>query len=132
MARILLIDDDDAVREVLRLMLAHLGHSIVEARDGEEGLDLFLPAAPDLVMTDLIMPGMGGLEVVQRLRKQRPDLKILAMSGGGPPGSRSCLLAATAAGASAVLAKPFMFDGLAEVIRNLLPAAAAGNGAVAG
>lgn len=132
MARILLIDDDDAVREMLRLMLLQLGHSIVEAKDGQEGLDLFHPADPDLVMTDLVMPGMGGLEVVQRLRSQRPDLKILAMSGGGPPGSGSCLKAATAAGASAVLAKPFPYDGLAAALRNLLPAAAAGSGALAG
>lgn len=132
MARILLIDDDDAVREILRLMLSQLGHSIVEARNGQEGLDLFHPAAHDLVMTDLIMPGMGGIEVVQRLRKHQPGLKILAMSGGGPPGSGSCLRAATAAGASAVLAKPFMFAGLAVVLRDLLPAPPPGEAAVAG
>jgi CheY-like chemotaxis protein len=132
MARILLIDDDDAVRDMVRLMLERLGHTIVEARDGEEGLSLFCPAAPDLVITDMVMPGMGGLEVVKRLREQRPDLKIIATSGGGPPGSGTCLHAARAAGASAVLVKPFMFDGLEVVIRDLLPAAPAGGDAVAG
>jgi CheY-like chemotaxis protein len=132
MARILLIDDDDGVRDIMRLMLAHLGHTIVEARDGAEGIDLFRPAAPDLVITDMVMPGMGGLEVVQRLRRLRPDLKIIAMSGGGRPGSGACLHAARAAGASAVLVKPFMFEGLEVVIRSLLPAAPAGGDAVAG
>ena len=132
MARILLIDDDDAVRDILRLMLAHLGHTSVEARDGEEGLDLFRPAAPDLVITDMVMPGMGGLEVVKRLREQRPDLKIIAMSGGGRPGSGASLRAAREAGAAAALNKPFTISSLAVVIRDLLPVAPAGEAAVAG
>jgi CheY-like chemotaxis protein len=132
MARILLIEDDDAVRDIVRLMLVRLGHTIVEARDGEEGLGLVCPAAPDLVITDMVMPGMGGLNVVKRLREQRPDLKIIAMSGGGRPGSGACLEAAREAGAVAVLAKPFMFEGLAVVIHGLLPAAPAGEGVVAG
>ncbi len=132
MARILLIDDDDAVRDMLRLTLAHLGHTTVEARDGEEGLDLLHPAVPDLVITDLVMPGMGGVEVVKRLREQRPDLKIIAMSGGSRPGSGVSLSAAREAGAAAALSKPFTISSLAAVIRDLLPAAPAGEAAVAG
>lgn len=80
----------------------------------------------------MVMPGMGGLEVVQRLREQRPDLKIIAMSGGSRPGSGACLHAARAAGASVVLTKPFAFASLAVVICDLLPAAPAGGGAAAG
>lgn len=132
MARILLIDDDDLVRDILRLMLENRGHTIIEARDGAEGLDLFRPAAPDLVITDLVMPRTGGLEVVQRLRELRPDLKIIAMSGGGRPGSGACLRAAQAAGASAVLTKPFMCADLEVMIRALLPASPAGEDAAVG
>lgn len=132
MARILLIDDDDGVRDILRLMLTHLGHTIIDARDGEEGLDLYHPAAHDLVITDLVMPGKGGLEVVKQLREQQPDLKIIAMSGGGRPGTGASLRAAREAGASAVLAKPFTLTELADLIRDLLPAAPAGQGAAAG
>jgi CheY-like chemotaxis protein len=131
MARILLIDDDDAVREVLQLMLAQLGHTTVAARDGEEALGLYHPAAHDLVITDLVMPGKGGIEVVKQLREKQPELKIIAMSGGGRPGSGANLSAAREAGASAVLAKPFTFTSLAALIGNLLPAAPPGGGAAA-
>lgn len=129
MARILLIDDDDGVREMLRSMIEQLGHTAVDARNGEEGLGLIRPVAPDLVITDLVMPGMNGIEVVQRLREQQPDLKIIAMSGDARPGSGVSLHAAREAGAAAALSKPFTFDHLADMIRDLLPAAPAGGDA---
>ncbi|MEO5957891.1 MAG: response regulator [Opitutaceae bacterium] len=83
MARILLIDDDDDVRTVLRLTLIHFGHTVIEARNGREGLELFAEARPELVITDIVMPEKEGLEVIIELRAHRPPVKIIAISGGG-------------------------------------------------
>ncbi len=69
MARILLIDDDAAVRNVLYLTLTNCGHTVIEARDGREGLEQFKTANADLVITDIVMPGTEGFEVMMKLRK---------------------------------------------------------------
>ena len=80
MARILVIDDDDAVRTMLRLTLAHFGHTVIEARNGREGLDLFRRAGADLVITDIVMPDTEGLEVVMDLRRKHPAVKMMLVS----------------------------------------------------
>ena len=83
MARILLIDDDDSVRTMLRLTLVHFGHTVIEARDGKEGLELFQNTDVDLLITDIVMPEKEGLEVLMELRKRKhPPVKIIAISGG--------------------------------------------------
>ena len=83
MARILLIDDDDSVRRALRLTLTEFGHTVIEARDGQEGLKLFPQANADLVITDIVMPEKDGIEVLIELRKKQPPVNIIAISGGG-------------------------------------------------
>jgi two-component system response regulator (stage 0 sporulation protein F) len=116
MARILLIDDDDVVRTVLCALLVRSGHTVIEARDGEEGLDLFPRIVPDLVITDIVMPKKSGLEVMQALREKKPCVKIIVMSGGDRNGPGDNLQAATLIGATSVLAKPFaVAELLAEV-----------------
>jgi YesN/AraC family two-component response regulator len=84
MARILLIDDDDALRTVLREILVHFGHTVIEARNGTEGLALFQQAPADLLITDIVMPEKEGFDVVMELRSKRPPVKIIAISGAGP------------------------------------------------
>ena len=116
MARILLIDDDDSVRTMLRLTLAHFGHTVIEARNGKEGLELFQDANADLLITDIVMPEKEGLEVLMELRKQHPPVKIIAISGG------DYLHMAKLMGAAKVLAKPFSTNLLIEAIDELLPA----------
>jgi CheY-like chemotaxis protein len=116
MARILLIDDDKALREVLRLSLEHLGHSVMEAQDGDEGLALFSQHSADIVLTDLIMPGKEGLETIQELRRVYPTIKIIAMSGGGRVAAQDYLKVAAEFGAVRILAKPFAITALAEAI----------------
>jgi YesN/AraC family two-component response regulator len=83
MARILLIDDDDSVRRVLRLMLGQFGHFVIEARNGTEGVELFMEANADLVITDIVMPEKEGLEVLKEIRKLSPAVKIIAIPGVG-------------------------------------------------
>jgi len=119
MARILLIDDDDAVRTMLRLTLAHFGHTVIEARDGKEGLELFQHANVDLLITDIVMPEKEGLEVLMELRKRQPPVKIIAISGG------DYLHMAKLMGAAKVLAKPFSTDVLIAAVNELLPAGGA-------
>lgn len=122
MARILLIDDDDLFRNAMRLTLAHYGHAVSEARNGEEGLKLFHANGADLVITDLVMPEKEGLEVLMELRQQRPPVKIIAISGGGRyAAATNYLHAAKAMGASKVLAKPFANEELSAAVSELCP-----------
>jgi CheY-like chemotaxis protein len=114
MARILLIDDDDTVRTMLRLTLVHFGHTVIEARDGKEGLELFQNTDVDLLITDIVMPEKEGLEVLMELRKRLPPVKIIAISGG------DYLQMAKLMGAAKVLAKPFSSSVLIEAIDELL------------
>jgi DNA-binding response OmpR family regulator len=125
MARILLIDDDPAVRNMLRLTLTHFGHTVTEARDGKEGLASFERARPDLVLTDIVMPEKEGLELLMDLRKRQPPVKVIAMSGGDRKSATSYLHMATLMGASRVLSKPFPSDELLTAIREVLSNAAA-------
>jgi CheY-like chemotaxis protein len=121
MARILLIDDDDDMRTMLGLTLTHFGHTVIEAQNGKQGLAIFAQANADLVMTDMVMPEKEGIEVVIELRKNNPDLKIIAMSGGGRGSGTGYLLAAKGLGANKVLAKPFSNEELNAAIGELLP-----------
>ena len=115
MARILLIDDDDSVRSMLRLTLAYFGHTVIEARKGKEGLELFQHANADLLITDIVVPEEEGLEVLMELRKRQPPVKIIAISGG------DYLHMAKLMGAAKVLAKPFSTNVLMAAIDELLP-----------
>ena len=118
MARILLIDDDDAVRTMLRLTLEHFGHTVIEARNGDEGLARFQHANADLVVTDIVMPEKDGLEVVMELRERHPAVKIIAISGAD---SGDYLDSARLMGAAKVLLKPFTNQRLMAAINGLLP-----------
>lgn len=120
MARILVIDDDTAVRATTARILRRAGHFVQEAEEGEQGLRYYREAPFDLVITDLYMPGKEGIETIMELRAERPDLPILAVSGGllgdihGPLGDAELF------GASASLAKPFTTEELQEAVRRLL------------
>jgi CheY-like chemotaxis protein len=123
MARILLIEDDQAQREILRLILEKLGHSVLEAADGDAGLVLFGQQGADLILTDLIMPRKEGLETIQEFRQSYPAVKIIAMSGGARVGANDYLGVAQRFGATRVLAKPFTREALMEAIAAALPGA---------
>jgi len=121
MADILIIDDDEAVRSSMRKVLERRGHTVREAGDGSSGLDLFREKAPDLVVTDLYMPGKEGIETILELRAVQPDLPILAISGGRVAvAGRLPLSDAEALGANASLAKPFSVGDFQDVVERLL------------
>ncbi|MEW6349019.1 MAG: response regulator [Thermodesulfobacteriota bacterium] len=117
MGRILVIDDDDQVRSMLRQTLEKDGHEVVEAPDGKAGLRLFQQSPPDLVITDIIMPEIGGIDTILALRAESPNLKIIAISGGGPGReSEVCLDFAERIGALKTLEKPIRQQALLDAV----------------
>src|SRR5687767_14027836 len=86
MASILLVEDDEQLRPMLKLVLERGGHQVQEAGNGKEALKIYLRHPTDLVVTDLVMPDKEGLETILELRRIYPDVKIIAMSGGGRTG----------------------------------------------
>jgi two-component system capsular synthesis sensor histidine kinase RcsC len=81
--RVLVIDDEKGIREILRDYLTVLGHDADVAADGADGLALLGERRYDLVLTDLVMPGLPGLSVAQTMRQRHPDLRIIVISGSG-------------------------------------------------
>ena len=120
MAKIVLIDDDDAVRRTIVRMLEVTPHEVHEAADGDAGVALCQSVRPDLVITDLMMPQKEGIETIRTLKQDQPSLKILAISGGGQSGSVDFLDMARSLGADEGLQKPFRRAELVEVVNRLL------------
>lgn len=120
MSRILLIDDDDSVRRMINLALSRLGHAVTEAGNGKEGLALLDRKAFDLVITDIVMPEMEGIEVLMALRKRQPPMKTIAISGGGCMAAVDYLQMAKTMGATTVLEKPFTTAALATAVAETL------------
>lgn len=126
MAVVLVIDDNAGLRAVVRLALESAGHTVLEASDGREGLAQLGPHAPDVMVTDILMPTKEGLETIREARAARPALAIVAMSGGGGLESLDLLRIALQFGADRVLEKPFRPAALREVVAEVLRARAAG------
>jgi DNA-binding NtrC family response regulator len=119
MARILLIDDDRSLREVVGFVLTEAGHEVLSAGDGKEGLRLFAAEQPDLVLTDIRMPGFDGMEVLRRVREfpvatQVPVVVLTAY------GTVEQAVAAMKAGAFTYLLKPFDRDELRLTVEQAL------------
>lgn len=123
MTTILLVDDEDLLREGVREILEMSDYSVIEARDGEEALALFTVNNVDLVISDIVMPNMDGVDFVTRLRESFPDVPILTISGGSRVVSaRFGLDSALLSGANASLTKPFNAKQLLEKVQQLLGA----------
>ena len=117
---ILVIDDDENIRLLLRAILEREGYRVVEAPDGNTGFQQFRENPTDLVITDLIMPEKEGIETIRDLRRSFPDVKIIALSGGGRIGPDSYLKMAKGVGALRTLKKPVDRSILLETIEEVL------------
>jgi CheY-like chemotaxis protein len=104
---VLVVDDDPAIRELLKLVLQARGCDVVVAEDGRRASRALADGVFDLVVTDLLMPERDGLEFIREAHQAHPGMKIIAMSGGGHIASESYLKMAKAFGADALLEKPF-------------------------
>jgi two-component system nitrogen regulation response regulator NtrX len=116
-ARILVIDDEAAIRDSLRMTLEYEGYDFIGAATGQEGLSLAERDAPDLVLLDVKMPGMDGLEVLDRLRSMNETLPVVVVSGHG---TISTAVEATKKGAIDFIEKPFASDRVLVSLRNAL------------
>lgn len=120
MSRVLIIEDDEQVRSMLRFRLEDAGHDVAEASEGGEGMALFKEAPFPLVITDLIMAGMEGIETIRTLKKTDTGVKLIAISGGGRADPHEYLEMAKALGADRVFAKPVDWDELIDSIGELI------------
>ncbi len=124
MKRILLIDDNEAFRRPLAEVLKRAGYEVHTAPEGATALKLFRQQPFDLVITDLIMPGMEGVETILELRRLAPAVKLIAMSGGGRLGPQDYLPIAKRLGANETLVKPFQAPVILGLVASLLAATA--------
>ena len=120
MARVLVIDDDEEIRTLVKHMLVGVGHEVEEALDGRDGLRIFEESPADLVITDINMPGMDGHEVIVAFRKLHTGVPIVAISGGGAQPKDDLLLNAAALGAVEIIMKPFEFGQLVGAVERAL------------
>jgi len=120
MARILVMDDEDALRAIMIDVLTEEGHEVIDSNTGRIVMDPDVIGNVDLVVTDIIMPEVEGMEAIRETIRQRPDLPILAISGGGRTVVDSYLPVAGHLGARDTLMKPFAPDELVDRVNALL------------
>lgn len=122
MSRILVIEDDVMLSKMMQQMLEHEGHDVLVATDGKEAGQYYQEGNLDLVITDVLMPEKDGLEVIMEIRGKMPQVKIIAISGGGRISHTDYLVAAKRLGAHRTLAKPFVRQDLINALNELLDA----------
>lgn len=116
---ILVVDDDEQVREWLRIVLEEEGYRVAEAGDGNQAFKTIDREVPDLVVLDMLLPDKDGLETILQLRSERESVKILAISGQ-PIDAYDVFKVATTFGAHAALGKPFRAETLLEQVGSLV------------
>lgn len=117
-ATVLVVEDDETVRTLLRRMLERTGFAVVTAINGRDGIKRFHEHAIDVVVTDIMMPEIDGIELIRTLRGRRPDVRIIGLSGVEYP----YLVMALSYGAKATLLKPVQASQLVETVQRVLAA----------
>lgn len=117
MPSVLVVDDQDQVRQLIRETLEQAGYEVEEARDGKEGLDRYRARSTDLVIMDILMPDQDGLETIMMFRREFPDTRVIAMTGGSHTiGVLNFLDVAKMLGARRTLQKPFELKVLLDTV----------------
>ncbi len=129
---VMIVDDDVQVRRLLRRRLERGGYRVVEAAGGEAAVARYREAPTDLVITDLVMPDTSGFQLIERLRGEFPNVRIIAMSGAIDRGVPELLARAKRAGARQVLPKPFTTAQLLDMAREMMGNGHGGNGSPGG
>jgi DNA-binding NtrC family response regulator len=117
---ILIIDDDAAVSRTLSLILTRAGYQVSTVTSGRKGLEMLTNGGFGLVLTDIIMPELDGIEAIRRIRADHPGLRIIAMSGGGQIDKADFLHMAEALGADRVVEKPVRSERLLELVKSVM------------
>jgi CheY-like chemotaxis protein len=129
MGSILIIDDEEDIRDALQIVLESVGHNVKVASNGNEAVELQRSEPADLIITDVIMPGKNGVDTIKEIRQEFPGVRIIAISGGGgvqpteyvPEAitTTAYLAAAKEAGADMVFTKPFERKDLIQAVDDL-------------
>ena len=119
-SRVLIVEDDDQYRDFLAELLGLSGYHIQTAVNGKDGLVQFENFEPNLVITDLVMPEVEGIEMLQRLRKQKSDVPVIVLSGGNRGDANSYLKAADMLGAIKTFKKPVDNGELLKAVESIL------------
>jgi two-component system phosphate regulon response regulator OmpR len=120
-AEILFVDDDEVVRKVYQQVLTRGGYQVHTAEDANTGYQLLQRVPLPLLITDIVMEGMDGLELIARLRRQGVDTRIIAITWGGASDARECLHISYEMGADWILTKPIAPVELIKAVTKLLP-----------
>ena len=130
MANILIIDDESDVRDSIAKVLTREGHAVLTAEGARSGLEILAENQVDVLVTDIIMPGMDGVQAIRQVKTVKPEVKIVAISGGGNFGldsyqpnaitTTAFLQAAADAGADRILTKPFERAELIDCVASVL------------
>jgi len=120
MACVVVIDDQEPIRRIVRRALEQAGHQVLDAEDGELGLQLLERHAVDVVLSDIFMPGMDGIQMLRQIRKQYPAVKVIVMSGGDSSGMLDLRRDAELLGAVKSLSKPFTTHEIVAVVNSVL------------
>ncbi len=119
MPLILIIDDDPMIRKMLMTAFSK-DYNVLDAENGLKALSIFRSEDVDVVITDIIMPDMEGIETIRELRKLNPDIKIIAFSGGGSLSPEGYLKIASSMGAQYTFQKPISIRELSKAVKDLL------------
>lgn len=116
MKNILVIDDEDALRKMLRIALTEKGYTVFEASNGIEGIKVFKKISPGIVLTDVNMPEMNGIEMTRKIKEINEDADIVIMTGFG---TEDLVIDAIRAGASNYIKKPLQFNELFSILDSI-------------
>lgn len=116
MKNILIIDDEDALRKMLRIALTERGYTVFEASNGVEGIEVFRNTSPGIVLTDVNMPEMNGIEMTRKIKEINEDSDIIIMTGFG---TEDLVIDAIRAGASNYIKKPLQFTELFSILDSI-------------
>lgn len=121
--KILIVEDNEIFLELLNEFLIDNGYDVACSINGEDAQNKFIEFKPDLVVTDIVMPDVDGIELLLGLRKINPDIQVIVMSGGNRGHADTYLQMADKLGANVVLSKPFQLSELLEQVKKLETAA---------
>lgn len=118
---VLVIDDEPGVARMIKLMLDDVGYRVVLASGGRGAIENLIRESVDLVITDILMPEIEGIELIRHIKEAHPTVRVIAISGGGQSRNPDFLRFAQRLGADATLPKPFRREELLAVVAKILP-----------
>ncbi|MDA3938574.1 MAG: response regulator [Spirochaetia bacterium] len=121
MPTVMIVDDEELIRSLIRKSLLRLGYKVIEAENGKKAMQLVETEDIDLIIADLVMPEKGGLELIMELNNNYPNIRKIVISGKLPVNNESISGLAEDFDVKAVFSKPFEIFDLLKVVKSLIP-----------